>query len=54
VKSGPEAHELLFAASRLIRVGPSWKVAPVLKRATYEVEDVGVRGALQCLLWYWY
>lgn len=46
--------ELLFTASRLARIGPSWIVAPALKRASYEVEDIEARKALQCLLWHWY
>ncbi len=41
-------------ASRLVRIGPSWIVAPALKRASYEVEDIEVRKALQCMLWHWY
>ena len=46
--------ELLFAASRLCLIGPTWEVAPVLKRACYAVEDLEIRRALQCLLWRWY
>ncbi|MAB79221.1 MAG: hypothetical protein CMJ89_07695 [Planctomycetes bacterium] len=49
-----EPLELLFTASRLVRIGPSWIVAPALKRASYEVEDIEVRKALQCMLWHWY
>ncbi len=49
--------ERLFAASRLAKVGPSWEVAPRLKRVSYEMqapEELEARVALQCLLWYWY
>ena len=47
--------EILFIADRLIRVGPSWEVAPALKRASYAMEgDLEARRALQCLLWHWY
>lgn len=49
--------ERLFAAQGAIRVGPSWDVAPRLKRACYTLEgseQLEVRAALQCLLWTWY
>jgi hypothetical protein len=49
--------ERLFAASALIRVGPSWEVAPLLKRVAYAMlspEEGRARMALQCLLWQWY
>jgi len=47
--------EVLYTASRLIRIGPSWKVASALKRASYEIQDdLEARRALQCLLWQWY
>jgi len=49
--------ERLFAANALIRVGPSWEVAPRLKRVAYamvEPEELDARAALQCLLWTWY
>ncbi len=51
VQSDPEPHELLFAAERLVRIGPTATVAPVLKRVTLRVEHSEVRRALQCLLW---
>jgi len=47
-------YEILFAASRLVRIGPTAQVAPVLKRATLRVSQDDVRRALQCLLWMWY
>jgi len=47
--------EVLYTASRLIRIGPSWKVVSALKRASYTIEDdLDARRALQCLLWKWY
>ncbi len=46
--------ETLFAASRWIKVGPSWDVAPSLKRVSYEMQELTPRLALQCLLWMWY
>lgn len=49
--------ERLFAASTLIRVGPSWEVAPRLKRVAFGMtsrEEAEARAALQCLLWRWY
>ena len=47
-------YETLFAASRLVKAGPSWDVAPVLKRVSYSMKDTEPRVALQCLLWFWY
>ena len=44
-------YEVLYAAERLVRIGPARLVAPALKRATLRVEQEDVRGALQCLLW---
>ena len=46
--------EVLVAASRLVKIGPAVVVAPRLKRVSYEIDDVEVRRALQCLLWKWY
>ncbi|HVS18201.1 MAG TPA: HEAT repeat domain-containing protein, partial [Planctomycetota bacterium] len=46
--------ELLFVAERLTRVGPTARVAPVLKRSVLRVEQPDVRTALQALLWTWY
>ncbi|NOT28844.1 MAG: hypothetical protein HOP15_00175, partial [Planctomycetes bacterium] len=49
--------ERLFAAKVLIRVGPSWEIAPRLKRVALAMlgpEDAEARAALQCLLWQWY
>lgn len=49
--------ERLFAAQGAIRVGPSWEVAPRLKRACFTLtapEELEARSALQCLLWCWY
>ena len=43
--------EILYAADRLVRIGPARTVAPVLKRVTLRVSDRYVRPALQCLLW---
>lgn len=44
-------YELLFAADRVVVIGPTGVVAPVLKRATLRVEQDDVRRALQGLLW---
>ena len=49
--------ERLFAAHSLIQVGPSWEVAPRLKRVAIAMqapEEAEARTALQCLLWHWY
>ena len=49
--------ERLFAASALIRVGPSWEVAPRLKRVAFALqgpENTDARAGLQCLLWQWF
>ncbi|MSR61873.1 MAG: hypothetical protein EXS08_05455 [Planctomycetes bacterium] len=49
--------ERLFAASAWIKVGPSWEVAPRLKRVAYSMQgqaEAEARAALQCLLWMWY
>lgn len=49
--------ERLFAASVLIRVGPSWEVAPRLKRVAFAMQGPSqseARAGLQCLLWQWY
>jgi len=49
--------ERLFAASALIKIGPSWEVAPRLKRVAYAMQgpqEAEARAALQCLLWMWY
>ena len=51
VQGDPDPYELLFAAERLVRMGPTHRVAPVLKRVTLRVEQDDVRTALQCLLW---
>ncbi len=50
-------YERLFGASLAAKVGPSWEVAPRLKRACYGMQDaseIEARVALQCLLWFWY
>jgi hypothetical protein len=44
-------YELLYAAERLVRIGPAAVVAPALKRATLRTDQDDVRRALQCLLW---
>jgi hypothetical protein len=46
--------EVLYAADRLVRLGPAEEVAPVLKRRALALTDPRVRPALQCLLWRWY
>jgi len=49
--------ERVFAAQGAIKVGPSWEVAPRLKRVCYALEAseaLEARLALQCLLWTWY
>jgi hypothetical protein len=45
--------ERLYAATLWIRQGPSWEVAPVLRRLALEF-DGEARRALNCQLWYWY
>ena len=48
-------YEVLYAAGRLVRLGPAAEQAPFLKRAVYfENTHEKVRPALQCLLWSWY
>jgi hypothetical protein len=50
-------YERLFAASCVIKVGPSWEVAPRLKRVAFSMQGPGesdARVGLQCLLWQWY
>lgn len=44
-------YELLYAAERLVRIGPAAIVAPALKRATLRTDQNDVRRGLQCLLW---
>lgn len=51
---GIDPWELLFVAERLTRIGPTSRVAPILKRSTLRVEEPQVRRALQALLWTWY
>jgi hypothetical protein len=49
--------ERLYAASVLIKIGPSWEVAPRLKRVAFALQgpdEIEARVALQCLLWTWY
>lgn len=49
--------ERLFAASCLVKVGPSWEVAPRLKRVAFSMQgpaESEARVGLQCLLWQWY
>jgi hypothetical protein len=46
--------ERLYAAERLIRLGPSATVAPLLKRVPSSFRNPAARRALQCLLWRWY
>jgi HEAT repeat protein len=46
--------ELLFVAERLTRLGPTARVAPLLKRSVLRVDQPDVRRALQALLWTWY
>jgi hypothetical protein len=52
-----EPLERLFVAGAAMRCGPSWVVAPRLKRVVYALQDpevLRVRQALQCQLWFWY
>jgi hypothetical protein len=49
--------ERLFAASCLVKIGPSWEVAPRLKRVAFALQgpdEIEARVGLQCLLWQWY
>ncbi|MBI5431938.1 MAG: hypothetical protein HZA52_03800 [Planctomycetes bacterium] len=45
------SHEIVYAAERLVTLGPVARVAPVLKRVTLRVEEPAARRALQALLW---
>lgn len=47
-------HEALYAASRLVRLGPAGLAASRIKRAALDTPDGEVRQALWCLLWRWY
>jgi len=47
-------YERLYAADRVIRIGPASVVAPILKQVYQECTHAVVRPALQCLLWTWY
>ncbi len=47
-------YEVLFAASRVAKIGPARLVAPRLKRVAATLDDARARSALQCLLWSWY
>jgi hypothetical protein len=46
--------ELVYAADRLVRIGPVQAVAPVLKRCALRCENPIAARALQCILWTWY
>jgi HEAT repeat protein len=49
--------ERLFVASVLVKIGPSWEIAPRLKRVAFTLQGAGMaeaRAGLQCLLWHWY
>jgi hypothetical protein len=46
--------EVLYAASRLVVLGPAQTIAPRLKRAVLRVKDPEARMALETLLWMWY
>jgi len=49
-----QPQELIYAADRLVRIGPAREQAPYLKRLYLANTDERVRPALQCLLWRWY
>jgi hypothetical protein len=49
-----DRHERLYAAERLLHMGASNRVAPVLKAIYWESTDPVLRPGLQCLLWAWY
>jgi HEAT repeat protein len=49
-----DRHERLYAAERLLHMGASSRVAPVLKALYWESTDPVLRPGLQCLLWAWY
>ena len=49
-----DPYERLYAASRVVQIGPSSDVAPRLKRVCLRIEEPRVRRAMQCLLWTWY
>jgi hypothetical protein len=49
--------ERLFVAHALIKIGPSWEIAPRLKRVAFSMQtpaEAEARKSLQCLLWHWY
>ncbi len=46
--------EALFAAGRLVHLGPAGLVATRVKRAALTVADGDARRGLYCLLWRWY
>ncbi len=46
--------EILYAASRLAKIGPARRIAPRLKRVAIRIEDGKIRSAFHCLLWIWY
>jgi HEAT repeat protein len=55
VEEGTEdSYEILYAASRLVKLGPARIVAPRLKRVATRIEDGKLRNAFHCLLWRWY
>ncbi|MCP3915649.1 MAG: HEAT repeat domain-containing protein [bacterium] len=49
-----DEYERLYAADRLIRIGPASEIAPVLKRVYLDSTHRYVRPAYQCMLWTWY
>lgn len=49
-----DPYERLYAADRLLRLGPASRVAPVLKRVYLACAHATVRPAMQCMLWTWY
>lgn len=51
VQSDAIPEEVIFAADRLVRMGPTSEVAPVLKRVTLRIQQSDVRIGMQCLLW---
>lgn len=46
--------ERVYAADRLVRIGPASEVAWQIKRASLRIDDPRARAAIQGILWRWY
>ena len=47
-------YELLYAVSRLVKIGPPGVLAPRLKVVCNSIEEPKIQVVMQCLLWRWY